>query len=363
MVLSAAHLRVVLLVSLSLGLTLVLGFGLPEALKLLFSLLGFPYDNAAHCIVLLYFVFVLCVALSSLPRGTIPVHGKEVLITGCDTGFGFALAKHLHKLGFTVFAGCLLKDKNGDGAQELESMQSDRLKVLQLNVCSEDEVLNALAFVRNHLKDQEKGLWGVVNNAGISTFGEVEFVNMEKYKEVADVNLWGTIRVTKVFLPLIRRAKGRVVCMSSMLGRMATPSRSCYCVSKYGVEAFSDCLRREMYQWGVKVITIEPANFISATGIFTKEGVEKQGADMWEKTSDIVRVDYGKPHFTQQVARMKSFVSSGLKDMSPVLNAITDALSSKYPYTRYNPGEIYWWIKLQIMSHLPTGIADRIYTS
>lgn len=54
------------------------------------------------------------------------------------------------------------------------------------------------------------GLWGLVNNAGISTFGDVEFTSMETYKEVAEVNLWGTVRVTKAFLPLIRRAKGKV---------------------------------------------------------------------------------------------------------------------------------------------------------
>ncbi|CAH2247861.1 D-beta-hydroxybutyrate dehydrogenase, mitochondrial-like [Pelobates cultripes] len=359
--LSAAQQRAVLLVSLSLGLTLALGFGLPQVLKLLFRFLGFPCDNVSHCIVLLYFVLVLCVALPAVPRGSVPIQGKEVLITGCDSGFGLALAKHLHKLGFTVFAGCLLKDKNGDGAQELESMQSDRLRVLQMNVCNEEEVSRALEFVKRHLRDPEHGLWGVVNNAGIATYGDVEFTGLDTYKKVADVNLWGTIRVTKVFLPLVRRAKGRVVCMVSMLGRMGSPSRSSYCVSKYGVEAFCDCLRQEMYHWGVKVIAIEPGNFIAATNIFTKDGVEKQAEEMWEKASDVVQEDYGKPYFIQQVARMKSFVSSGSKNMSSVINAITDALSSKYPYTRYNPSETYWWIKVQIMTHLPTAIADRIY--
>jgi NAD(P)-dependent dehydrogenase (short-subunit alcohol dehydrogenase family) len=53
-------------------------------------------------------------------------------------------------------------------------------------------------------------MWGLVNNAGISTFGEVEFTSMETYKEVAEVNLWGTVRTTKSFLPLLRRAKGKL---------------------------------------------------------------------------------------------------------------------------------------------------------
>lgn len=361
MAVPAASLRTYLLVLLSLGLTLALGLLLPEALKLLFSFLGLPCDNASHAIVLVYFMFMLFVAMPSLPRGTVTTQGKAVLITGCDSGFGLALAKHLHKLGFTVFAGCLLMDKNCGGAEELKGFHCNRMKVLQLNVCSEEEVTQAVEFVKENLEDPDKGLWGLVNNAGISTFGEVEFTSLDTYKEIAEVNLWGTIRVTKAFLPLVRQGTGRVVCMASMLGRIGSPSRSSYCVSKYGVEAFTDCLRQEMYKWGVKVITIEPGNFVAATGIFTKEGVEKRGQEMWEQAPETVRADYGKVLFSHQVARMKAFVSSGVKDMTPVVNVITDALSSKYPYTRYNPMDTNCWIKLQIMSHLPAAIADRIY--
>ncbi|XP_073434800.1 D-beta-hydroxybutyrate dehydrogenase, mitochondrial-like isoform X1 [Dendrobates tinctorius] len=361
MAVPASSLRTALLVLLSLGLTLALGLLLPEALKLLFSVLGFPCDNASHAIVLVYFVFMLCVAIPALPRGTVPIQGKAVLITGCDSGFGLALAKHLHNLGFTVFAGCLLKDKNGEGAKELLSLCCNRMKVLQLNVCSQEEVRQAVEFVTKNLEDPGKGLWGLVNNAGIATFGDVEFTSLDTYKEVAEVNLWGTIRVTKAFLPLVRESKGRVLCMASMLGRMGCPSRSSYCVSKYGVEAFSDCLRQEMYRWKVKVITIEPGNFIAATGIYTKERVENRGQDMWEQASETVRADYGKVYFSHQVAKMKAFVSSGVKDMSPVINALADALTSKYPYTRYNPMDTYYWIKVQVMSHLPAAIADRIY--
>ncbi|XP_077146485.1 D-beta-hydroxybutyrate dehydrogenase, mitochondrial-like isoform X2 [Ranitomeya variabilis] len=324
MAVPGSSLRTALLVLLSLGLTLALGLLLPEALKLLFSVLGFPCDNASHAIVLVYFVFMLFVAMPAFPRGTVP-------------------------------------DKNGEGAKELQSLCCNRMKVLQLNVCSQEEVTQAVEFLAKNLEDPHKGLWGLVNNAGISTFGDIEFTSLDTYKEVAEVNLWGTIRVTKAFLPLVRESKGRVLCMASMFGRMGCPSRSSYCVSKYGVEAFSDCLRQEMYKWKVKVITIEPGNFTAATGIFTKEGVENRGQDMWEQASETVRADYGKVYFSHQVSRMKAFVSSGVKDMSPVINALADALTSKYPYTRYNPMDTYCWIKVQVMSHLPTAIADRIY--
>lgn len=350
------------LVLLSLGLTLTLGLGLPAVLRQLPLLFGQEEASASGGVVLLYGVLVmLCVARPSLPRGSLPVSGKHVLITGCDSGFGLGLAKHLHAIGFTVFAGCLLKDKNGGGATELENLKSDRMKVLQLDVCSEEQVAQAVEFVTENLEEPEKGLWGVVNNAGIYTFGEVEFTSLEKYKEMTEVNLWGTVRVTKAFLPLIRRAKGRVVNMASILGRMGSPSRSCYCISKYGVQAFSDCLRQEMYHWGVKVIVLEPGNFLAATGILTREGVEARAEEMWREASERVREDYGKPYFSRRMILMKAFVNSGIKDMSLVINDLTDALISKLPYTRYCPADTYWWIRTQIMSHLPAAIADRIY--
>ncbi|XP_074768864.1 D-beta-hydroxybutyrate dehydrogenase, mitochondrial-like isoform X2 [Athene noctua] len=287
--------------------------------------------------------------------------GKAVLITGCDKGFGHALAKQLHAKGFTVFAGCLLMDENGDGARELKNMKSDRMQVLQMDVCSDQEVAQAVDFVKRTLKEPEEGLWGLVNNAGVSTFGEVEFASLDNYKKVAEINLWGTVRVTKAFLPLIRRAKGRVVNITSMLGRMVSPSRSCYCISKFGVAAFSDCLRQEMYRWGVRVILIEPSNFVAATGILTAEGIDRQAEALWSGASDTVRQDYGREYFTGHVARMKSFVNSGLKDMSLVLDDITDALTSPCPNNRYSPMETYWWVRLQVMTHLPTAIADWLY--
>lgn len=142
---------------------------------------------------------------------------------------------------------------------------------------------------------------------------------------------------------------------------MASPSRSCYCVSKFGVAAFSDCLRQEMYRWGVRVILIEPSNFVAATGILTAAGIDKQAEALWGGASDTVREDYGSQYFTHHVAAMKSFVNSGLKDMSLVLNDIAEALTSPCPRNCYNPMETYWWVRLQVMTHLPTAIADWLY--
>ncbi|GAA6078621.1 D-beta-hydroxybutyrate dehydrogenase, mitochondrial [Tachysurus ichikawai] len=107
---SQTLLRAALLVVLSVILTLLLAFALPAALTWLAHCAGFSEDaGATHCLALVYALFVLCVAMPRIPRGSVSVEGKAVFVTGCDRGFGHALAKHLHKLGFTVFAGCYLK--------------------------------------------------------------------------------------------------------------------------------------------------------------------------------------------------------------------------------------------------------------
>ncbi|XP_067108086.1 D-beta-hydroxybutyrate dehydrogenase, mitochondrial isoform X2 [Osmerus mordax] len=302
--------RSAILVLFSILLTVVLGFGLPAFLNIVTRSFGFPETNVTECIVVIYLVFVVYVATPRIPRGSIEVNGRAVFITGCDSGFGHALARHLHKLGFTVFAGCLLKGKGGGGAEELQALHSDRMKVVQLDVCSDELVNQAVDYVKANLEDSERG---------------------------------------------------RVVNLASMYGRMGNALRSPYCVSKYGVEAFSDCLRYEMKSWGVKVSIIEPGNFIVATGILTRDIVASTADKLWKEAPPVVQEDYGKHHFEQYMALMRSYCNSGQKDMAPVLDDITDAITSKRPYTRYNPMEAHWWIRMQVMTHLPAVLSDRLY--
>ncbi|OCT78566.1 hypothetical protein XELAEV_18029655mg [Xenopus laevis] len=251
-------------------------------------------------------------------------------------------------------------------------MKCDRMRTIQLNVVKQDEVDRSVEILRI-LKRQKKmcyfvlhcfcllsGLWGVVNNAGISIFGEVEFTSMETYKEVAEVNLGGTVRVTKACLPLIRRTKGRVVNISSMLGRMANPARSLYCITKFGVEAFSDCLRYEMHPLGVKVSVVEPGNFIAATSLYSPEKMKAIGDKMWEELPDVIKNDYGRKYFIEKIARMHTYCNSGSTDTSEVIDTITYALTACTPYTQFHPMDYCWWLRKHIMTHIPGAISDKI---
>ncbi|PRD22793.1 UNVERIFIED_CONTAM: D-beta-hydroxybutyrate dehydrogenase [Trichonephila clavipes] len=129
--------------------------------------------------------------------------------SGCDTGFGFSIAKRLSRKGFQVFAGCLSPFKNG--GLELKTVRN--VHCLQMDVSREQDI----NFVSNYIERNlgENKLWAVINNAGISKGSEVEITSMEKIEEVIDVNLLGTIRVTKAFLPLLRKSKGRIINVAS----------------------------------------------------------------------------------------------------------------------------------------------------
>lgn len=317
------------------------------------------------CLVKVLAFFVVC-SLACLipmviPRGRVDLTDKAVLITGCDTGFGLLLAKQLDALGVHVFAGCLLKDKGGSGAKELTSTCSDRTHVIQLDVTSDEEVDKAVKYISANIPNKSKGLWGIVNNAGASAFGEVEWSSIELYQRVADVNIWGIIRITKACLPLIRQAQGRVVMMTSGLGRMMAPSRSVYGLTKWALQGFSDSLRYEMKPFGVKVSMLEPGNYIAGTNIFTKQSVKKLSKEIWSKMTDDVKSAYGKPWFDSRIAEMEGYCNAGMSDLTPVVDAYEDALFSRFPLIRYQPMEAYWTIRSFVFTHFPSLLSDYWY--
>lgn len=297
--------------------------------------------------------------ISAFPQ--VSTQGRAVLITGCDSGFGLHLALHLHKLGFRVFAGCLQADGRGSaGAESLRKLKSDRLHVVQLDVTSQAQVDKTVKEVKKILPGGEV-LWGLVNNAGWATYGDVEWVSLDTVKRIVDVNVLGVIAVTKAFLPLLRRCKGRVVTITSGLGRMAVPMRSPYVLTKYATEGFCDCLRYEMRSWGVHVSIIEPGNFIAGTSVFTEASIRETATKMWNSMEPEVRADYGKERFEARVNLMKSYASSGDTDLTPVINAFTEGLVQRWPQVRYTPMNLYFRTRLFIATHLPECVYEKIY--
>ncbi|KAM9321196.1 retinol dehydrogenase 7-like [Gastrophryne carolinensis] len=276
---------------------------------------------------------------------------KYVLITGCDSGFGNLAAKQLDKRGLRVLAACLTQK----GAEDLKKETSQRLQTVLLDVTDSQSVSSVAKWAGDIVGN--KGLWGVVNNAGISVpTGPNEWLTKDDFYRILNVNLLGVVDVTIQMLPLIRKAKGRVVNVASIAGRF-TICGGGYCMSKYGVESFSDSLRREMAPFGVKVCIIEPGFFSTQVtdSKLLKESIKKA----WTKLPEEIRRSYGQEYFEKHCAITDQIVTKSKTKLSLVTDCMEHALTAEYPKTRYSAG---WDAKLFFLplSYLPTMISDFI---
>ncbi|GAA6224203.1 D-beta-hydroxybutyrate dehydrogenase, mitochondrial-like [Lates japonicus] len=281
-------------------------------------------------------------------------YGYAVLITGCDSGFGHQLAQCLDHKGFVVFAGCLSPE--GAGAQSLARQSSSNLKILKLDVTSDEDVQQAKKMVQDNLP--EKGLWAVVNNAGISDWAEIEWSTIEDFRNMVDINLFGCIRTSIAFLPLVRAAKGRMVYVSSIFAFFNCLNMGAYSVSKRGLEAFADCLRVEMASFGVKVSIIQPGNFGRATNILRM----KSAFDIWEKLDDERKQTFNHQYIELANEYFMSTCKSGFKDANLVINAMLHAVMSAQPKYRYLLVSAMDRFFFQLFPFLPTVLTDAVFS-
>lgn len=276
---------------------------------------------------------------------------KAVLVTGCDSGFGYDLVKRLDRLGFYVFAACL--DVDGSGPKELVRETSRNVEIIQLDVTNTKQAENALNHVTFNLND--KDFWCLVNNAGVAVYAETEWCPLESYTKMIEVNLVGVIRVTKLFLPLVRKSKGRIVNISSLAGRCGLPGFSAYSASKYGLIGYSDCLRREMEKFNVKVITIEPTLY--RTPIADRDFHIKGNEKMWKACPSNIREDYGDSYFKSFLISLQKHIRMSSNQTWRVIDTIEQAMTARYPKTRYVP-ECLISVLSDIFITLPNIIQD-----
>ncbi|OCT95716.1 retinol dehydrogenase 16 [Xenopus laevis] len=274
---------------------------------------------------------------------------KYVLITGCDSGFGNLLARQLDRRGVQVLAACLTQK----GAEELKKETSSGLQTVILDVTDSQSVAATAKWTSQIVQD--KGLWGLVNNAGILIpVTPNEWLKKDDFRTIIDVNLLGMVDVTLSLLPLIRKAKGRIVNVSSIAGRVAICGGG-YCISKFGVEAFSDTIRRELKYFGVKVSIIAPDFF--KTLILDSGRLLESIKNIWNKVPQNIQSHYGEQYFHKYCKFIKNISSLSTSKLTIVTDCMEHALFAVHPWTRYSAG---WYAKLYYMplSYLPTCIAD-----
>ena len=254
------------------------------------------------------------------------VAARFILITGASTGIGAACAIGCAERGMTVFAG--VRDLVAGDA--LQATGGKAIIPVQLDVTDGKSITNAADVVARQVG--QAGLSGLVNNAGIAIGSPLELIPLQQLRRQFEVNVVGQIAVTQAVLPLLRRARGRIVNMGSIAGRGTIPMMGPYSASKHALEALTDALRLELYPWGIEVSIIEPGAI--ATPI-------------WDKSMQIsVDVESEMPadgrHLYEAAARsVRESVGQAAARAIPadaVVKAVLHALTARRPKTRYLVG-------------------------
>ncbi len=241
------------------------------------------------------------------------LEARSVFITGATSGIGLATAGVLSAEGFRVFGGV-------EPGESSTALQNAGAELVPLDV-TDQASLNS-AFVSIEDKTGTVPLWGLVNCAGVVAAGPVERHSMDEARRVFDVNVLGVFATSQTFLPLIRKAHGRIVNISSLSGLLAVPFMGPYNASKAAIESLSDTMRRELQPLGVDVIAIQP-------------GVTR--TPMWDKAEEIDLTPYQGSAYEHAVARVKGkAVRKGRRGQPPdrVARAILRALSAENPPSR-----------------------------
>lgn len=240
---------------------------------------------------------------------------KAILVTGTSTGIGRNIAETLAAAGHYVYAGAR-KDEDLAELDAIENVQGVRL-----DVTSQQDIDAAVEIVRLG----GKGLYGLVNNAGVAVFGGLTQTPDSDLDFVFDVNVFGVVRVTRAFAPMIVEQKGRIITTGSTSGILSSAMVGVYSMSKHAIEAFTDSLAAELKDTGVGVSVVEPGDYKSqirqTAATRREEAVEKSGGVLSERERHI----------------LASIVESGLSLEEPdeVSAAVMHALFSDTPKRRY----------------------------
>ena len=252
--------------------------------------------------------------------------GGGVVITGASSGIGRECALYLDRRGFRVFAGVR---KAADG-EALARAASARLTPLILDVTDARSVTESAATVKLALGNAP--LVGIVNNAGIGIGGVVEYLAPSELRRQMEVNLIGPLAVIQAFMPMLRASRGRIVNISSVGGKVATPFVGPYCASKFALEALSDSMRAELKPWGIHVSIVEPGAVKTAMFEKARSAVEDALGSLPPE---------GLQYYGKEVELMRGLIASQelvAVNAEAVAKVVEHALIAPRPRTRYLVG-------------------------
>jgi len=270
-----------------------------------------------------------------------------IVITGASKGIGRATALFLDRKGYTVFAG-VRSERDG---QSLRQAASDRLRPIMLDITNRDHLVSAAKTIAGAVGSA--GLDGLVNNAGIAVPAPLEFLPIDEFRRQLEVNLVGQLAVTQALLELVRAARGRIINITSVGGRVAGPMLGAYHASKFAMEALTDTLRQELAPWHIQVVSIEPGAVATPIWEAGIETADRLLAQIPERARD---------YYATAISRKKSEAArSAVSGIPPerVAKVVERALTALRPRTRYAVGPD-GKLGAGLLSRLPDRLKDRV---
>jgi NAD(P)-dependent dehydrogenase (short-subunit alcohol dehydrogenase family) len=268
---------------------------------------------------------------------------RSVLITGASTGIGRATALRLDSAGWLVFAGV----RRQEDADSLREAGSEHLTPLILDVTDAEQIAAAAGRIE---ADAGAGLDGLVNNAGVAIPGPLETLAIDEFRRQIEVNMTGHVAVTQALLPAVRSARGRIVFISSIGGRVALPLTGAYHAAKFGIEAVGDVFRQELRPWGISVSIVEPGS------------IDTPIWERGERTADEIGTPEREALYGKAIERYRKVIrETAERGIAPekAAEAIEHALTVSRPRARYLVGrEAKLAARAKLL--LPTRIFDRI---
>jgi len=243
---------------------------------------------------------------------------KAVLVTGASTGIGRKITEVFAAEGYFVYAGAR-KQKDIEALNTIESVQA-----VKLDVTIQQQIDAAVETIAN----EGRGLWGLINNAGVYIGGPLTDVSVAELQWIMDVNVTGVYRVTQAFAPMIIESKGRISTIGSISGIGSGRFNGHYSMTKHAIEAYTDSLAAEMELVGVKVNVIEPGDYASQIGTTALKRFQEKHEEYEEKGSPFAEAfaEWTNPH---------SWGSDNLKDPQEVAEAALHAMFAEEPLLRY----------------------------
>jgi short-subunit dehydrogenase len=243
---------------------------------------------------------------------------RTVLVTGCSSGIGLATCHVLSRNNFMTY-GTVRNLSKAKNIQDLMNRENLSLKILRLDVNDNQSIKLAIKKILNDIGRIDV----LINNAGYGMFGPIEEITTQEIKKQFETNFFGTIRLIKAIVPIMRKqGNGTIVNISSMVGRFAVPLNSAYVSSKFAVEGLSESISFELEEFGIRVIVIEPG--VVKSDFF--HNVKVKGMNLESPYHELME---------RRVNFLDKAMKNSLTSSYDVAGTILDALNSKDPKFRY----------------------------